>query len=52
MGIDEGEKLSEPILEYYYKDDDLGDPMINQHHIRVFSLATDEEMAHIAKRGV
>ena len=51
MGIDEGEKLSEPILEYYYKDDDLGDPMINQHHIRVFSLATDEEMAHIAKEA-
>ncbi len=30
MGLPEGEKLKAPILEFYYKDDDLGDPMINE----------------------
>lgn len=48
MGIDEGTELTEPILEYYYKDDDLGDPMINENHIRAFSLATNDEMAIIS----
>ncbi|VAX23932.1 Phosphoribosylaminoimidazole-succinocarboxamide synthase [hydrothermal vent metagenome] len=47
MGIEENTPLKETIIEYYYKDDDLGDPMINQNHIRVFDLATDEEMETI-----
>ncbi|MBI5814923.1 MAG: phosphoribosylaminoimidazolesuccinocarboxamide synthase [Nitrospinae bacterium] len=48
MGVPEGTTLSEPVLEYYYKNDELGDPMINQHHIRAFNLATDEEMRTVA----
>ncbi len=49
MGVEKGLKLSEPVLEYYYKDDDLGDPMINTHHIRAFKLADDEDMDFIAR---
>ncbi|VAX18049.1 Phosphoribosylaminoimidazole-succinocarboxamide synthase, partial [hydrothermal vent metagenome] len=51
MGIDEGEPLSDTIIEYYYKDDDLGDPMINRNHIRVFNMATDDEMDFIEKQS-
>lgn len=47
LGRDEGETLKNPIIEYYYKDDDLGDPMINMDHIRVLDLATDDEMTKI-----
>lgn len=47
MGIEENTPLKETIIEYYYKDDDLGDPMINQNHVRAFDLATDEEMEEI-----
>ncbi len=47
LGKDEGETLKNPIIEYYYKDDDLGDPMINMDHIRVLDLATDAEMTQI-----
>ncbi len=47
LGKDEGETLKNPIIEYYYKDDDLGDPMINMDHIRVLDLATDDEMTKI-----
>jgi len=47
LGRDEGETLKKPIIEYYYKDDALGDPMINMDHIRVLDLATDDEMAQI-----
>jgi phosphoribosylaminoimidazole-succinocarboxamide synthase len=39
MGVDEGIPLRMPILEYYYKSDLLGDPMINRYHIEAFELA-------------
>ena len=51
LGRPEGEPLPEPILEYYYKDDELGDPMINRYHIRALRLASDEEMDTIEKRA-
>jgi phosphoribosylaminoimidazole-succinocarboxamide synthase len=46
-GREEGEDLPFPILEYYLKSDELGDPMINSWHIRVFKWASDEEMNFI-----
>jgi len=49
LGIEEGTKLSTTVLEYSYKDDDLGDPMINDYHIEAMKLATKEEMDIIAK---
>ena len=48
-GKPEGEKLSEMLLEFYYKDDALGDPMVNKEHIRIFKWATDAEIATIEK---
>ncbi|MDT8318333.1 MAG: phosphoribosylaminoimidazolesuccinocarboxamide synthase [bacterium] len=47
LGRDEGETLKKPIIEYYYKNDPLGDPMINMDHIRVLDLATDDEVAQM-----
>lgn len=49
MGRPEGEPLSHPIVELYFKDDALGDPMINDDHIAVFNLATPEEMKEIRR---
>ena len=44
MGRKEGEKLPETIVEYYYKDDALNDPMINREHVLVFNIATAEQI--------
>ena len=44
LGIDEGVKLASTVLEYCYKDDALGDPMINDYHIAAMQLATKEEL--------
>ena len=44
MGRSEGEKLPETIVEYYYKDDALNDPMINREHVLVFNIATAEQI--------
>ena len=48
IGYPEGTKLRCPVLEYSYKDDELGDPMINDYHIAAMGLATKEEMNTIA----
>ena len=48
LGIPEGRKLKATVLEYSYKSDELGDPMINDYHIAAMELATKEEMATIA----
>ena len=47
LGRPEGELLPEPVVEHYLKDDALGDPMINDWHIRVLRLATAPELQAI-----
>jgi phosphoribosylaminoimidazole-succinocarboxamide synthase len=47
LGKPEGERLPDPIIEHYYKDDALDDPMINEWHIRYLKLATSPELAAI-----
>ncbi|MFA5561705.1 MAG: phosphoribosylaminoimidazolesuccinocarboxamide synthase [Eubacteriales bacterium] len=48
LGLDEGTRMATPVLEYCYKDDALGDPMVNDYHIRALGIATDAELAQIA----
>jgi phosphoribosylaminoimidazole-succinocarboxamide synthase len=43
-GLKEGEVLEKPIVEYYLKHNTKDDPMVNQHHIVAFGLATADEM--------
>jgi len=52
MGIPEGETLKRPIVEYYYKKDELGDPPINRDHALVFGLATGKELDKIDKAAL
>jgi phosphoribosylaminoimidazole-succinocarboxamide synthase len=44
LGLEEGITLKEPTLEFFLKNDPLGDPMINEYHARVFGWATDAEL--------
>ncbi|MDT3699312.1 MAG: phosphoribosylaminoimidazolesuccinocarboxamide synthase [Thermincola sp.] len=48
LGLAEGTMLPKTVLEYYYKDDALGDPLINDYHIQTLDLATPEQMNKIA----
>ncbi len=48
LGIEEGTALGRTILEFYYKDDALGDPMITEEHIACFGWASQEEMHEIS----
>ena len=49
LGLEEGTKLNRTVLEYCYKDDALGDPMVNEYHILAMDYATKEELDLIAK---
>jgi phosphoribosylaminoimidazole-succinocarboxamide synthase len=66
-GLEEGTAIKQPIVELYYKSDPLGDPMLNDDHVRMMRLATPAELAwmkktalrvntvlkpHLAKRGI
>ncbi len=48
LGIPEGKRLASTVLEYSYKNDELGDPMINDWHALAMELATREELDIIA----
>jgi phosphoribosylaminoimidazole-succinocarboxamide synthase len=48
LGLPEGTKMKSTVLEFCYKDDALGDPMINDYHIFAMDLATKEELETIA----
>jgi phosphoribosylaminoimidazole-succinocarboxamide synthase len=47
LGLPEGRELPRPIVELYYKSDELGDPLINDDHIAILELATPEQMQQI-----
>ena len=49
LGIADGTVLSKPLVEYSYKNDDLGDPLVAKEHIIEFNWAKDEELNFIKK---
>ena len=52
LGLEEGTPLKRPIVEYYYKNDDLGDPHISTEHIDVLGIATPEEVQALYDGGL
>ncbi len=44
LGLTEGDRLPRSIVEYYYKSDELGDPMISEEHITTFGWATPQDL--------
>src|SRR5215204_4558687 len=52
LGIEEGTQLPRTIIEYYYKDDALGDPMISEEHSAAFGWASEDEMNEIADMAI
>lgn len=48
LGLEEGVKLKSPVLEYCYKDDSLGDPMVNEYHIKALDAADAATLEIIA----
>jgi phosphoribosylaminoimidazole-succinocarboxamide synthase len=51
-GIPEGQILPRTIVEFYYKNDDLGDPLITEEHIDIMNLATREQLSLISEHAI
>lgn len=47
FGVEEGLKMETPIVEFYYKNDDLDDPFINDEHVKFLGIANDEQIAYL-----
>lgn len=52
LGVEEGHILSQPVVELYYKDDALGDPLVNESHIAAMGWAAAEDVAVVQELGL
>jgi phosphoribosylaminoimidazole-succinocarboxamide synthase len=52
LGMEEGTALPRSIIEFYYKNDDLGDPMISEEHITAFNWASPQEIDDIMAMSI
>ncbi len=52
LGIEEGSPLARPIVEFYYKDDELGDPLITEEHIEILNIASQDEVKALYEKGL
>jgi phosphoribosylaminoimidazole-succinocarboxamide synthase len=52
LGVEEGYPMKRTVLEFSYKNDDLGDPMVNDYHILAMEFATEEELETIKKMAL
>ncbi|MCX8002061.1 MAG: phosphoribosylaminoimidazolesuccinocarboxamide synthase [Anoxybacillus mongoliensis] len=52
LGLEEGTALEKPIVEFYYKNDDLGDPLLTEDHIAVLQLASYDELLHMKQMAL
>jgi len=52
VGVEEGTQFKKPIVEFSYKSDELGDPLINDDYAREMGLATPEECAELKEKAL
>jgi len=52
LGIPEGTSLKKPIIEFYFKKDELGDPLITDDHVMMLGLANTKQIIELKKRAL
>jgi phosphoribosylaminoimidazole-succinocarboxamide synthase len=52
LGIEEGTVLETPIVDFYYKDDTLGHPLVTSSHINLLKIATSEELEELSDKAL
>ncbi len=51
LGLEEGLIIDPPLIEFFYKDDSLGDPLITEDHIRLLKLATPSQIEELRQQA-
>ena len=52
LGLEEGMFIDPPLVEFFYKDDALGDPLITEDHIRLLKLATPSQVVELRNQSL
>jgi phosphoribosylaminoimidazole-succinocarboxamide synthase len=52
LGLEEGLIIDPPLVEFFYKDDSLGDPLISEDHIRLLKLATPSQIEELRQQSL
>ena len=52
LGLERGQEIAPPLVEFFYKNDDLGDPLITTDHIALLQLATEEQVELLRDQAV
>ncbi|MCY1571410.1 phosphoribosylaminoimidazolesuccinocarboxamide synthase [Staphylococcus pettenkoferi] len=52
LGFDKGHEFEQPLVEYFYKNDDLNDPLITDDHVKLLNLANDDEIATLKEAAL
>lgn len=52
LGLEEGKVLPQPVVEFYYKKDELGDPLLTEDHIAILNLATPGQLAKLKEMAL
>ncbi|SES00547.1 phosphoribosylaminoimidazolesuccinocarboxamide synthase [Salipaludibacillus aurantiacus] len=52
LGFQRGQAFDKPIVEFYYKDDELGDPLMNEEHIQALKLASEDEVQSMKEKAL
>ncbi|GJL57402.1 MAG: phosphoribosylaminoimidazole-succinocarboxamide synthase [Nitrospirales bacterium] len=52
LGLEEGLIIDPPLIEFFYKDDSLGDPLISEDHIRLLKLATTGQIEELRQQAL
>ena len=50
LGIEDGTVLNKPLIEFYYKNDELGDPLVSREHVEAFGWASTSELNFITEQ--
>ncbi|MBH9581474.1 phosphoribosylaminoimidazolesuccinocarboxamide synthase [Staphylococcus felis] len=52
LGFQKGETFEQPLVEFFYKNDGLNDPLITEDHIKLLNIATDKEIVTIKEKAL
>lgn len=52
LGFEKGHEFETPLVEFFYKNDDLNDPLITDDHVKLLNIANDEEIAKLKKMAL
>lgn len=52
LGFSEGAHLPFVIREFYYKDDQLGDPLVNEYHLQAMGVSTFEQLSELSRQAL